>query len=1422
MVKLDGGRPIAFAIITVVLGVLYAGLAVLGMLVIGPVVFFWPTAGLAVAAMFALGWRAASPGVALGAFLAACWQYGAAAPNLLLLVGVAVLLAFAVLMQSWIVVYLGRRFDIIAQIVGADEQPAEFSAQRLRLFVYTMLKLGAVGASAALIGAVIATLTLLVAGLIAAAAVTYGGVWWLGSVTGIVVLTAPLTMLARRIQARQLGQGAAVLVMDIGLIGSVLLFMVIWRMESQRIATEFAGRVEALRVQVVANLATPYHDLESLRAYAQASAAIESDEFLRFVQPHLAGQNATPGAQSFGWALVVPESERTAFEAEMRAAGFPDFVITELGAADTLHPAASRPDYTVIQFIASIGATRPALGLDLASEPLRRAALEQARTTGEIVATAPITLVNNKTPGLLLFAPAFQADAAGAPGTKFLGYMVGAYRIEDLLPAVLDVTTLPGLEVYLFDVTDPTVPERLYTNLATADALPSLVASTEELAALQTGLHVAAPLTMAGRHWLLVARPAPGYYSALRTWTPWVTLLVTLGLTVATVRVLAQRQHAADALRRQQLLLQTVIDSTPDWIFIKDQEHRYRLVNQGYAASLGIATEAAIGKNDLELGFASEVVIGDAATGIRGFWADDREVLDHGVSKLIPVEPAQLHGRPMFLQTIKTPIRTPDGAIWGVLGYVHDITEQERIVEALRQSEARFARVFDASPSALVVTRLADDRLVDVNAAFLDLFGYTREEVIGQTALGLGMYAIVDERTTLLERLHAGQPIRNHDLQIRTKTGDLRAVLISVVKIELGDGSGMISLMMDITERKAAEMALQRRTAELALLLDASRELSGTLDLRTVYTILHRTIRQWMPCDTVIISSYGPTEQLIRCVYYCDDVDEKDVSAFPPIPLELAGQGTQSLVIHSGHSLLLPDYEAQRATAATTYFVDDTGDIVTEIPDDAERSRSAILVPLNVDGDVAGVVQVFSNQTHTYTEDHLRFVEALVYRVTGILSNARLFQRLQQELAERSRAEAQVRLLNAQLEQRVAERTQDLTRALRTKDEFLANMSHELRTPLTSILALAEMLTTEMRGPLNTHQRKYVANIDSSGRHLLSLISDILDLSKVEAGKLNLQLTVVTVDEICRASLGMIKELAAQKGLRVGYHCSDASLVILADATRLKQMLVNLLSNAVKFTASGGRVALEAVTDPVRQVVEFSVQDTGIGIAATDIPRLFKPFTQLDASLARQHEGTGLGLALVQRLAGLHGGSVTVTSEGIEGKGSRFTIALPWRQPLDSEVAASSPAPASISMRSIPHANRAPSTPGVLSSPVILVVEDNSMNQGILSDSLQALGYRVLTASNGAAAIQQAQAGAPDLILMDVQMPVMDGLEATRRLRNLPDFATTPIIATTALARVEDKKLCLAAGIDDFLIKPFSLHELSACIERHLPRERPS
>jgi CheY-like chemotaxis protein/anti-sigma regulatory factor (Ser/Thr protein kinase) len=312
----------------------------------------------------------------------------------------------------------------------------------------------------------------------------------------------------------------------------------------------------------------------------------------------------------------------------------------------------------------------------------------------------------------------------------------------------------------------------------------------------------------------------------------------------------------------------------------------------------------------------------------------------------------------------------------------------------------------------------------------------------------------------------------------------------------------------------------------------------------------------------------------------------------------------------------------------------------------------------------------------------------------------------------------------------------------------------------------------------------------------------------------------VPVESICQASLGLIKQSAHKKRLRVSLHYDQAVTLIMADARRLKQILVNLLSNAVKFTPEGGTIGLEVTGDEARQAIRFAVWDTGIGIAKQDLDKLFQPFVQLDSRLARQYGGTGLGLALTYRMAEMHGGGISVQSE--PGQGSRFTVSLPWLMaaPSAEETAGETRAPGmtddgSARAESAPEPSRAPfSSPSVL--PKILLADDNQGNINTLSHYLEAKGYRIIVARNGSEAITRAREELPDVILMDIQMPMMDGLEATRHIRADARLAHVPIIALTALAMPGDRERCLVAGMNDYMSKPISLKELIRAIETQI------
>jgi PAS domain S-box-containing protein len=416
--------------------------------------------------------------------------------------------------------------------------------------------------------------------------------------------------------------------------------------------------------------------------------------------------------------------------------------------------------------------------------------------------------------------------------------------------------------------------------------------------------------------------------------------------------------------------------------------------------------------------------------------------------------------------------------------------------------------------------------------------------------------------------------------------------------------------------------------------------------------------------------------------------------------------------------------------------------------------------------------------------------------------------------AEKALAEERAQLATT-VEERTAElraANAELTRAVRAKDQFLATMSHELRTPLNAILSKTEVLQEGILGAVNEKQQRSLQVIEESGRHLLSLISDILDIAKIGAGRLELEIYTVDVAEICEASLRLVKAMAHEKHIALELTIVGKEPALRADGRRLKQILVNLLSNGIKFTPENGQVGLEVTSTPGH--IHFTAWDTGIGISPEGIAYLQQeadkstPFVQLDSSFSRPYEGTGLGLSLVYRLTELHGGRVFITSQ--VGLGSRFMVSLPSHHSDKGRLAANFGTETTgkeevvSSVLSPPHTGR------------ILLVEDNPAGLEALSEFLHFKGYVVDVATNGLEAIEYVKKLSPDLVLMDVQMPVMDGLEATRRIRADKTVANIPIIMLTALVMPEDKERCLDAGANSYIGKPVRMTDLVDMIETQL------
>jgi PAS domain S-box-containing protein len=677
--------------------------------------------------------------------------------------------------------------------------------------------------------------------------------------------------------------------------------------------------------------------------------------------------------------------------------------------------------------------------------------------------------------------------------------------------------------------------------------------------------------------------------------------------------------------------------------------------------------------------------------------------------------------------------------------------------------------------------------ILEWNAAAEEMYGWRAEEVIGRLLQELVQSEYVETTREQIIQTVLEKGTWKGEVNQKRRDGTRIPVMasVSLVKDKAGKPFGFITINSNIMERKQSEEKLQRQNERLKILREIDTAILAADSLENIVGAALGHIRKLVGCRRAALTlfDWAANEAEIFAVR-----DERETSVPKGTRLQMALFQDLGEIL-SKNQLVLVNELAELPNPPPQF------QILLK-----EGMHSACILPLYSQGKLTGTFGMFSETRDFFSEEEISLGREVANQVAIAIS--------QKELIE------DLRILNAELEQRVAKRTEELKltnikleHANRAKSDFLATMSHELRTPLNSILGLSESLLEQRRGPLNDHQQKSLQTIEASGQHLLNVINDILEVSKIEAGKLSIHPDRISVKEVCESSLNFVRELAFKKAVSLEFQSDPSVHSVYADPQRLKQILVNLLNNAVKFTSENEKVSLEVYPNVERDQIHFSITDKGVGIAPDDLKKLFTPFTQLDSSLAREHAGTGLGLVLVYKMTELHGGSVQVESE--VGKGSRFTIVLPWneRETPEQFTSKNISAPMDVVQKPVSISE---------DLGVLLLVDDNDTNIMVVDDYLQGNGYKVVVAHNGLEALEKAEATSPDMILMDIQMPEMDGLEAIRRLRANPRFSSTPIIALTALAMPGDRERCLSTGANEYMSKPVSLKVLLHTITRLL------
>ena len=663
----------------------------------------------------------------------------------------------------------------------------------------------------------------------------------------------------------------------------------------------------------------------------------------------------------------------------------------------------------------------------------------------------------------------------------------------------------------------------------------------------------------------------------------------------------------------------------------------------------------------------------------------------------------------------------------------------------LRSEELlKFRLGIERTDNAVFITGI-DGTIQYVNEGFEKIYGYTREAALGKTPRILNAGTTSEaEFAAFWQKLLTGETITG-ELVNRARDGRLVSIAATTAPILDEDNVilGFLAVHAEITAQKQAQETIRRRNEYLAASAEVAKLVTSTLDLNTIFS---RTVE-------LILEYFGHADAAIYIV------DERNTGVRLQAAAGKASQDAQrrSRVVGVGDQTAVG-----RVTASgLPIVVNDTAQQPTGSTAVLPDTRAEAALPLRVGEQIIGALHIQANAVDAFAEDEVAVLQTLADQVAVAINNARSY-----ELSLKA--------------------VEEMREVDRLKTQFLANMSHELRTPLNSIIGFSRVILKGIDGPVTDVQQQDLNAIHSAGQHLLGLINDILDVSKIEAGKMELAFEDVNMVELINSVLATMQGLVKDKPITLVRHVPPELPTVRADAMRIRQVMINLLSNAAKFTDQG-EIGVEAALQAGPsggQELRVGVTDTGPGISTEDQAKLFQPFSQVDDSPTRRTGGSGLGLSISRHLVQMHGGRIGVESE--PGKGSTFYFTLPLAQP----VAQQEHAPA---------------------GKLVLAIDDDPQVVGLYERYLSSNGYDVVPLLDPSRAVEQVKQLRPYAVLLDIRMPGMDGWQVLRALKADPTARTTPVILCSIL---EDAQQGLGLGADDYLLKPVSEQDLAHALDR--------